>query len=66
MRGTVNRRGRATTEVTVTGVARTIADKVVLDVALAAANENRSSIWGWTMARVEADPTTAIVKLHTD
>jgi hypothetical protein len=66
MHARVNRRGHATTTVRVSEIGPSDTDRMVLEVALVAASETRSSIWGWTCTRIPDDPTLAIVALHTD
>lgn len=69
MRGELTFKGRTYKQVLVTGVTPDTdvhTDASVLHVALDAANEQRSSIWGWTAARGETDPSRVVVTLHTD
>lgn len=62
MIATVQRRGRATTHVTVVGHLGD--DESIADVAMAAARETKSSLFGWSITR--HNDVSASVALHTD
>lgn len=66
MRGHLMHRGHTMTQVLVRDIAPSDTDGAVLDVALTTANESRSSLFGWTVVRLDSDSTRAVVSLHTD
>lgn len=60
-------KGRATTVVTIANIAsdRPVSDQLLIGFAMASANENPSSLFGWACMQ-HPESKSATVQLHTD